>query len=207
VPLLNPKSGIDNYVRKFSEDKETERTESTVKELIAAFPKNERIEHVLTKVVTINSLYHARVLDVDLHPLALHIHGIENLDDKLDEGSLTVVDDIWRSEGTRQQYFSFATKFCNWHNPDAYAIYDTYMWEALCAYRKAKSGFVFKDNECKNYACFHAVVTRFQSAYDLGDCSRKKIDKFLWILGYELIKAKREKKAAVNRLKPQSQAV
>jgi hypothetical protein len=47
VPLLNPKSAIDNYVRKFSEDKETERTENTVKELIAAFPKNEKIEHIL----------------------------------------------------------------------------------------------------------------------------------------------------------------
>lgn len=144
---------------------------------------------------------------MDLHPLALHIHGIENLDDKLKQGNLKVVDEIWKSAGTRQHYFSFATKFCSWHNLDAYAIYDTYMWEALCAYRKAKSGFAFKDNESKNYACFHAVVTQFQTAYDLGDYSLKKIDKFLWLLGYELIKAKQEKKAAANQLKPQSQAV
>jgi hypothetical protein len=81
-----------------------------------------------------------RVLDVDLHLLALHIDGIENLDDKLDEGSLTVVDDIWKSEGTRQQYFSFATKFCSWHNPDAYAIYDTYMWEAPLCLSKSEVG-------------------------------------------------------------------
>ncbi len=38
--MLNPKSAIDNYVKKFSEVDETERTENTVKELIAAFPKN-----------------------------------------------------------------------------------------------------------------------------------------------------------------------
>ncbi|MGB6743229.1 MAG: hypothetical protein WBE38_06175 [Terracidiphilus sp.] len=131
--LPDPKSEIDSYAQKFLQDKETERAENTVQELIAAFPKNEKIEHVLIKIVTINSLYHARVLDVDLHPFVLHIHRIENLDGKLAEGNLEVVDEIWKSKGTRQHYFSFATKFCSWHNQEAYAIYDTYMWEALCA--------------------------------------------------------------------------
>ncbi len=196
--LPYPKSEIDNYAQKFLQDKETERAENTVQEVIAAFPKNEKIEHVVIKIVAINSLYHARVLDVDLHPLALHIHGIENLDGKLAEGDLEVVDEIWKAKGTRQHYFSFATKFCNWHNQEGYAIYDTYMWEALCGYRKQKSGFAFKDAECKDYACFHAVVKRFQSVYEPGNCSLKKIDKFLWLLGYELIKAKQEKKAALQ---------
>ncbi len=198
MSLPQPKSVIAEYVEKFREDKDTARTEDTVEALIAALSKNEKIEHVLAKVVTINALYHARVLDVDLHALALHIHGIENLDEKLKRGDLNVVDEIWKSKGTRQHYFSFATKFCSWHNQDAYAIYDTYMWEALCVYRKAKSGFAFKDAECKDYSCFHAVVKRFQATYDLGDCSLKKIDKFLWLLGSELIKAKQGKKAAIR---------
>lgn len=194
--MLNPRSTINKYVQKFLQDKETERAENSVQELIGAFHKNEKIEHVLLKVVTINALYHARVLDVDLHPLAVHIHGIQDLDEKLKNGNLQVVDEIWKSEGTRKHYFSFATKFCSWHNQEAYAIYDTYMWEALCAYRKEKSGFAFKDAECKDYLGFHAVVKRFQSVYDLGDCSLKTIDKFLWLFGYELTKAKREKKTA-----------
>ena len=126
--MLNPKSEIDEYVMRFLEDEETKRTEKTVQELIATFREN-----------------HARVLDVDLHPLAVHIHGIENLDEKLKEGSPEVVDAIWKSQRTRQHYFSFATKFCNWHNQEAYAIYDTYMWESLCAYRAENSGFKFKD--------------------------------------------------------------
>jgi hypothetical protein len=142
-----------------------------------------------------NALYHARVLDVDLHPLAVHIHGIKNLDEKLKEGSLEVVDVIWKSQGTRQHYFSFATKFCSWHNQEAYTIYDTYMWESLCAYRAEKSGFNFKDAECKDCACFHVVVKRFQAAYDLRTYSLKNVDKFLWLLGYELVKAKQERKA------------
>ena len=194
--MLNPKSEIDEYVMRFLEDEETKRTEKTVQELIATFRENKEIEHVLIKVITINALYHARVLDVDLHPLAVHIHGIENLDEKLKEGSPEVVDAIWKSQRTRQHYFSFATKFCNWHNQEAYAIYDTYMWESLCAYRAEKSGFKFKDAECKDYAGFHAVVKRFQSVYDLGNYSLKDVDKLLWLLGYELVKAKQKKKAA-----------
>lgn len=97
--LPYPKSEIENYAQKFLQDKETARAENTVQEVIAAFPKNEKIEHVVIKIVAINSLYHARVLDVDLHPLALHIHGIENLDGKLAEGNLEVVDEIWTAKG------------------------------------------------------------------------------------------------------------
>jgi hypothetical protein len=194
--MLNPRFAINKYAQTFLQYEETERAENSVQELIGAFRKNEKIEHVFLKVVAINALYHARVLDVDLHPLAVHIHGIQDLDEKFKNGDLQVVNEIWRSEGTRQHYFSFATKFCSWHNHEAYAIYDTYMWEALRAYRKEKSGFAFKDAECKDYLGFHSVVKRFQSVYDLGDCSLKTIDKFLWLFGSELTKAKREKKNA-----------
>lgn len=191
--MRNPKDHIDAEVDEFGRDGDTARAESTLQELIATYSQNTRIEHVLTKVVTINALYHARVLDVDLHPLAVHILAIEGLDARLKRGDPEAADAIWKSHGTRRHYFSFATKFCSWHNQAAYAIYDMNMWEALRSYRSKESGFDFKDSECKDYACFHAIVKRFVAAYDLERYSLKDIDKFLWLVGYDLLKAKRER--------------
>lgn len=190
--MRNPKEHIDAEIAAFAEDPETARAESTLGELIGTYRENKRIEHVLTKVVTINALYHARVLDVDLHPLAVHIWKIEGLDTKLKQGESDAVDAIWKSAGTRKHYFSFATKFCSWHNQKAYAIYDLNMWEALRAYKSKELGFQFKDSECTDYACFHAIVKRFQAAYDLEGYCLKDVDKFLWLVGYRLLKAKQE---------------
>jgi hypothetical protein len=191
--MRDPKDHIDAEIAAFAKEPDTARAESTLRELIATYGQNTKIEHVLTKVVTINALYHARVLDVDFHPLAVHIWKIEDLDAKLKQGNSDAVDAIWKSRGTRKHYFSFATKFCSWHNQGAYAIYDLNMWEALRAYKSKELGFQFKDSECKDYACFHAIVKRFEAAYDLDSYSLKDIDKFLWLVGYRLLKAKRKK--------------
>ena len=190
--MRNPKDHIDAEIAAFADDPETARAESTLSELIATYRENKRIEHVLTKVVTINALYHARVLDVDLHPLAVYISNIEGLDVKLKQGDSDAVDAIWKSTGTRKHYFSFATKFCSWHNQHAYAIYDLNMWEALRTHKSKELGFQFKDSECRDYTCFHAIVKRFQAAYDLEGYCLKDVDKFLWLVGYRLLKAKQE---------------
>jgi hypothetical protein len=187
----DPRITIDKEIAAFDADAETARAESTLRDLIAVYPENRRIEHVLIKVITINALFHARVLDVDLHPLAVHVAGIENLDEKLQEGSPGAVDAIWISQGTRRHYFSFATKFCSWHRQDAYAIYDTNMWEALRAYRTKDLRFTFRDADSKDYAGFHAIVKRFQSSYDLEGYSLKDVDKFLWRAGGRILAAKK----------------
>jgi len=105
--MLNPKDYIDAEISAFANEPETARAESTLRELLATYDQNTKLEHVLTKVVTINALYHARVLDVDLHPLAIHIWNIKDLDSKLKQGNPDAVDAIWKSQGTRKHYFSF----------------------------------------------------------------------------------------------------
>lgn len=194
--LGQPCSMIDGQIAAFNKDEETALAESTIHELIATYPDNHTVQHVLVKVIAINSLYHARVLDVDLQPLAIHITKLD-LDEKLKAGNPKAVDLIWKSEGTRRHYFSFATKFCSWHNEGAYAMYDRYMWAALVAYKAKKQQFTFKTGECSDYAGFLGVVKRFQESCGLGDYSLKDIDKFLWLVGGRII-ADREAAAPVD---------
>ncbi len=183
----DPLATIDAQIAAFDNDKETALAESTIQELISAYPNNQAVEHILLKVLAINALYHARVFDIDLQPLAIHIKTISELDLRLKAGAPDAVDAIWKSNGTRRHYFSFATKFCSWHNQEAYAIYDLNVWEALAAYRRTNERFTFRDVECETYSGFIAVVRRFQKAYDLESYTLKSIDKFLWGVGGDLI--------------------
>jgi len=62
----DPRSTIDKEVEAFDTEPETAFAESTIRELISTYPTNEDDRHVLVKVIAINALYHARVLDIDL---------------------------------------------------------------------------------------------------------------------------------------------
>jgi hypothetical protein len=183
----DPLATIDTRIAAFDNDKETALAESTIQELVSTYPNNQAVEHILLKVLAINALYHTRVLDIDLQPLANHIKTISELDLRLKAGTPDVVDAIWKSTRTRRHYFSFATKFCSWHNQEAYAIYDLNVWEALAAYRRKDERFTFRDAECETYSGFIAVVRRFQKAYDLDRYTLKSVDKFLWGVGGDLI--------------------
>ena len=164
----DPKSAIDTVIEAFNADFETERTESTLRELIRTYPDNQDIRHILVKVVAINTLYHARVLDVDIHPLAIHIASIEGLDEMLRKDRLTPsMQSGVRGERGRNTSLCAYSKYCSWHNQDAYAIYDGNVWQALVEYRSRKRGFTFKDAEAKNCEGFRAIVKRFQSHYGL----------------------------------------
>jgi hypothetical protein len=190
----DPKSAIDQVIEEFDADPETEQTEAALTELLATYPDNQDLRHILVKVVAINTLYHVRVLDIDLHALALHIKGIAGLDEKLRNGSADAVDAIWKFKGTRGHYPSFATKYCSWHNQDAYPISDTYVWEALTAYRSLRQGFTFRDKECNDHEGYRTVVKRFQKHFGLDHYSMKQIDKFLWVVGARIIEEKKRKK-------------
>ena len=182
--MLNPKSEIDSKIRQFNADAETALTESTLNTLLTTYPNNEKVQDVLLKVITINTLYHARVLDIDLQLIAAHL-ARSKLDTRLNQGDPTVVSTIYECPGARHHYFSFATKYCSWHNPEAYSIYDGNVWQTLAAYRK-QGMFAFKTSEWSTYEGFLAVVKRFRSSFQLDNHSLKPIDKFLWWVGYEL---------------------
>ena len=55
------------------DDDEAALAESTITDLMATYPDNLKVEHILIEVIVINTLYHAGVLDIDWHPLANHM--------------------------------------------------------------------------------------------------------------------------------------
>lgn len=97
--------------------------EEGLKELFGTYPRNDLLSTVLLKVAALNSLYSTNIYAV--FDVARHIRQL-NIDSQLQQNDLSLIDKIavvTIGEKTRRNY-SFATKYCSWHKPDIFPIYD-----------------------------------------------------------------------------------
>lgn len=165
--------------------------DKALKELLENFPRNTDASHVLLKVMVLNKLYSTRVLDNDVEPLARHIAGL-GIDYLLEQGALKAVEAIYTCPPLKK-YYSFATKFCSWHNPSAYPIYDSYAVKCLWTYMKEEKAAnqkpfkTFSLDSLWYYEKYVATVTAFRDRYALDSLTFRQIDKFLWFTGGRIL--------------------
>lgn len=89
-------------------------------ELFSKTPGNSRKEDVLMKVSALN--------DTDVRTPSLEEEMINhiiklNIDDRLKQNDLKVVEDIASIPGQSHQLLHFASVYCNYHKPDVFPIY------------------------------------------------------------------------------------
>src|SRR5580704_14109227 len=118
-------------------DQEDQLTEQALRLLWDDFPKNSDMRHVLLKVLVLNKLYGTMIPDIKVETVAKHIVGLD-IDARISDGDLKVVADITACPDLKE-YLSFASKFCSWHNPTAYPIYDGNVRACLWSYQKQDS--------------------------------------------------------------------
>jgi hypothetical protein len=174
---------IEEYLVIFN--RRNEKSENAIQMLCEKFPNNRSFEGVLLKSIVINALYSTQILAIK--PVAEQIVALD-IDDDIQNGASDVVDRIARVtiKGKQRNNYSFATKYCNFHNPDAYPIYDSYVVKILTAYKKQDGFAEFREPELKDYARFKQVLDQFKHFYGLAEVSLKKLDIFLWGYGKEL---------------------
>jgi hypothetical protein len=114
-------------------------TDFALRRLFHLYPKNTEASQVLLKVAALNALYHTQILA--LETVALHIVSLD-IDESLRIGDHGVVNRMaWvkigraGAEEVRCNY-SFATKYCWWHNHSAFPIWDSRVDQAIWLYRK-----------------------------------------------------------------------
>lgn len=174
-------------------DLENWLAEEALGQLRAQFPLNTDIRHVLLKVLVLNKLYGTMIPDIEVETVAKHIVGL-GIDPLLAQGSLQAVTLITDCPNVRQ-YLSFASKFCSWHNPTAYPIYDGNVRECLSSYQKQDSFAQFRNKEDLYYyqKLFDAVLA-FSSHYGLNSLTFKQLDKFMYRVGGQILKARKGQK-------------
>lgn len=175
---------IERYVLQFEE--RSARSENVIRQLCEKFPHNNKFESVLLKSIVINTLYSTQIRNIWIEKVADHIITLD-IDEDVRNGVPDVVDRIARVkiiEEPRNNY-SFATKYCSFHNLSAYPIYDSFVDRLLWEYRKQDNFARFYRKDLKDYKNFKQVLDEFRRFYGLEDVSPKALDNFLWGYGNE----------------------
>ena len=161
-------------------DHEHELIEHSLEELVRQYPHNIDPRHILLKVVAVNALEHTHILAVDA--VARHIRAdIENIDKAMASGSPEVIHQIAKVaiQGKKYNLYSFATKYCSLHNPQAYPVYDLRVDHYLCHLQAQHPFTAFHHAELCDYSKFVAIMTAFRDFHRLGSFSFQEIGKFI----------------------------
>ena len=180
---------VKDYIEIFKNDQRYYPADNAIINLFKVFPHNTKIEDILLKISVLNDLYSTNIFAT--FDLAKHILSL-NIDLKLAAGDTTAVKEIATGHGIISSknnreitFYSFATKYCNWHNQENYAIYDSFVEKVLMAYKKQDSFASFRKDDLKSFSRFKSIIEEFTSYYNLTRFSLKEMDKFLWVLGKE----------------------
>ncbi|WP_147459021.1 hypothetical protein [Pseudomonas sp. AOB-7] len=171
------------FIRQYLSENSTEEffgAESALGKLFKMFPSNKNFDEVLLKVTCLNDLYQTNVYAT--YRLAKNIHGM-NIDSRLKKGDLSLVTDIEKNGLGNRRVYSFATKYCSWHNQDAYPIYDKYAANLLHYYLKSVTANRATKKSLLNYSDYVSGILALKEHYRLKKISIKKLDKFLWLYG------------------------
>jgi hypothetical protein len=141
----------------------------------------------LRKVIVLNQLYNTRLWTTATLTVARNIHKL-NVDELLRRHETGVVASIAaaRLKGKDWNFYSFASKYCSFHVPEAYPIYDQYVDRLLNTYRREFGFADFKAIQLKDYSVFKNVILQYRTFFELQSFPLKQLDKFLWMYGSEL---------------------
>lgn len=172
---------VRQYVHKFDDGRDG-LIDKALLDLFRAFPENVRFEHILFKVLGLNALDSTGVVAVQ--PAAKHILAL-NIDEQLAQCSPELVNAIAVTpikDGKTKRFLAFASKYCSWHIPEGYPIFDDVVARLINEYQRLDHfADHFWQNELeRDYLTFARVVKSFRQHYGLSEFSFKDLDKFLW---------------------------
>jgi hypothetical protein len=170
---------VSQAIARFDSDDRYGPADRVLSSVFSHHPFNDALEDVLIKVVLLNGLYNTNVFAVT--DMARHIRDL-GIDVDLATSSPGLVDRIakLRIRDKTRRHYSFATKYCSWHRPEDYPIYDGLVEKLLWLYRRQYSFAEFAKPDLRDYPRYKAVLTAFRVHFRLEDLSFKQIDKFLW---------------------------
>lgn len=197
--LIQIEQAVDEF------DAENEVIEEALRHLFTTYPDNINRSHVLLKVTALNTLYSTQIpLYNSRVPTILDLVGyIVSLpvDQALAQGDEQLVSHIAKvvvSQKASRFYYSFATKYCSWHNHGSYPIFDSRVVEYLWYLRNRGQLNKFPQADLWLYPKFKGIILEFQKRNGLERLTFKEIDKFLYLQGRALLVGREERKTGVD---------
>ena len=181
-------------------DVQDEDYDAAVRLVFERWPLNTVRAEILVKVVVLNRLYSTNIYDVAA--VASRIRELD-FDGRVKEADKSLVNELAeiRFRDRTRRCPSFASKYCAWHNPDAFPIYDGFVEDRLWAHQTAEPFCDFKRDRLSDYTKFCEALERFRNRFGLTACSLREIDKFLWIEGEEESARKKDAAGRAQQIK------
>jgi hypothetical protein len=170
--------------------------ERLLEETFKKYHKNTNYDQVYLKVAMLNAFYSTGIQDVA--SVAKKIVDQKDVIDKLmAKGNPTVVHRIALvKHGKRNpiNHFSFATKYCSFHYPELYPIFDSLVYSVLYKFRDVGSTGLFSKSAIMDkkwtpkkgarcgYALYKKIYDHFIELYatNFNEKDYKTIDRYLW---------------------------
>lgn len=181
---------ITNWLNTWDNDEKNSHVVSSMQVLFEKIPLNNNLDEIYAKIAALNDLYSTNIRK--LYDVAKHIFSVQDIDERLKAGDLTTVNEIAKvplvdKHGDEKvyNYYSFATKFCMFSNPEVYSIYDSYVEKVLTEFNKIDRFFDPKELDFRNYEDFDEILNLFRAKYNtvFDNISRLDMDRYLWLLG------------------------
>lgn len=178
------KENNHRIVKEYLNEWQTYRKEKMYKQeealnfLFQTYKQNDNLQQVLLKVACLNDFYSTNIWDT--FTIAKTICTM-NIDDELLAGNLNLIRDIssaLKTNGHKRNEYSFLTKYCSFHNPEKFPIFDSRNEAMLKFYKDEfwKDSFDPK-GDYKNYK---NMIDEYRKTFGLEDFSYKEIDRFNW---------------------------
>lgn len=152
--------------------------EYALNSLFQNYYQNNNLQNILLKVSCLNNFYSTHIIDT--FSVAKVIYEM-NIDKMLFEGDLNLVNlmsDELRNKTNHRREYVFATKYCSFHRPEIYPIYDSKNDEVLKEYKKDLNIEQVKLDE--NYFYYVKTINKYREIFGLESFSYKQIDRFNW---------------------------
>lgn len=188
----------DRYLKRWNEDENLLYSDVLLKKLFKeTYPENTSVYEIFIKATALNSVYSTHV--DSFYSVAQTILSL-NIDERLRDGDETLVADMLSSlkETIEKEPFSFVTKYCSFHNPDAFPIYDSYIDKVLWHYKELENFSRYNRNDLDtkhDYSKFKIILADFRRWFGLGKYSTKELDEYLWQFGKDYFSKNKRVKA------------
>lgn len=181
---------ITSWLNTWDNDEKNSHVVSSMQVLFEKIPLNNNLNEIYAKIAALNDLYSTNIRK--LYDVAKHIFSIQDIDERLRAGDLTIVNEVAKvplvdKHGNEKvyNYYSFATKFCMFSNPEVYSIYDSYVEKVLIEFNEIDRFFNPKELNFRSYEDFDEILNSFRAKYNtvFDNISRLDMDRYLWLLG------------------------
>ena len=194
---ISLKKDAEAVLKAYDKMKSYSIQEELLQSLVKEFPDHKIKDAVEVKVKLLNLFYSTGIQATNA--MAENIVNIKDIDSRLMKGDISLIKEIatLKLKGNTRYNYSFATKYCAYHQPKLYPIYDSIVAETLTSFFEKGLLPIYKPaskrsvgdktftkaefaKKLKEYDFFLTVYRYFMEQYDLLDLSYRQVDSYIW---------------------------